>query len=269
MSTMNFVLNAFDDSVTLTTTATLPKFSPTAVSADADIELTVNVPLDVIRNTFYYRTDDVISSDSAFVYHFVDMSAWSTFESDINPKNGTVVSNYYKANDAIGKDFLRDIAQQLFQTSLGVDLFTNEAAVIADIESKCDLIAAAISAKLSTVDQTNGSLGELAVDSTSAVVSRRSNLYMPDTSGDSNITRVLLNTLLDADTGKPSRFTTVSDDAVAGAAGYYHVPFVAGDELHFKVTINSSETQFQLGTASVLLDERSYKVRMIVAATTV
>ena len=120
---INLVLSAFESNFTLQTSATLPDYEPALGAVDATIDLTVNVPLATIRNTFYYRTDDPITSDASFVYYYVDKSAWSTFSSDMNPFNGTVTDGYYGSNttDDIGKDFLRELAKQLFSTYIGAE----------------------------------------------------------------------------------------------------------------------------------------------------
>lgn len=266
MSTVNFVLGAFESTATLQTEAVLPDFDPAAISSDADITLTTQVALSALKNVFYYRTDDSIQDPNAFVYHFVDMSAWTNFSTDMNPKNGVVTSGYYGSNSAddIGKDFLRDLANQLFGTYIGADLFTNEDAVVSDIHARCDEIASAITATLTAVDQTNGTHSGIANDSTAG---RTAVKYMPDTDQSTNICRVILNTLLDQSSGQPSRFADIANNsAVVGLpAGYFHVPFVAGDELHFKVTVNSHANQeTTVGTTTNSLSPRTYKVRMVV-----
>jgi hypothetical protein len=218
-----------------------------------------------LQNVFYFRTDEDITSlptDSSFVYYYTDVSKWPTTVSatpirdTLNPTNGTVVANYYVTGDNMAKDFVRELGRQLFGTYLGADLFTNEDAVVTDIQTKCSTISVAIEDKIKSVDiHYGGALCSGVADA----------LYVKDNTSDSNICREMWLQLMHA---APTRFVDVTTLAYAGmAAGYYHIPFVAGDTLNFKVTVSPSAGQrAAVATGTTALGARSYMIKLNVTA---
>lgn len=257
---INLVLSAFESNFTLQTSATLPDYEPALGAVDATIDLSVNVPLATIRNTFYYRTDDPITSDASFVYYYVDKSAWGTFSGDMNPFNGTVTDGYYGSNttDDIGKDFLRELAKQLFSTYIGADLFTNEDAVVTDISTRCGEVATAIDTLMANVDVTATLQGP----------DGNGEYYKKDDTATTNLTREILNQMLDVTAGQPTRFDDVTVDAyTAKGTGYFHVPFAVGDTLSFKLTVSPKADQHTvIATGLSSMASRAYRVRMTVGA---
>jgi hypothetical protein len=256
MSSVNLVLTAFESTQQLTSSATVPQQTSTFTS-DATITLTTDVSAADLQNTFFFRSDDPILSDASFVYYYVDSSKWVGFNNTLNPKNGTVTTNEYVLNDAIGKDFIRHLAAGLFGTYLGADLFTNEDAVNADINTKCDEIATNISDKISALDLSSGDFGGLIDD-----VSGKK--YLPDNTSEENLGREMFNQLITAD---PSRFVGINDLTTGYTYngvddGFYKMPIVAGDSITFKVIlqpdISQNTTILTGGTAT----ERAYKVTL-------
>ena len=248
VSNVDLILTAFEQQFDLTLAAQL-----------IDPELTIDVSA-VIELT----TDDLITSvptDSSSVQYYVDKSLWTDFESNINPFRGTVTQNYFRNNttDNIGKDFLRELARQLFGTTLGVDLFTNEDAVSADISSQCDTVATAINTKLTNVDITNGLAG-MATDA-----SDNNSKYRGDDTADTNICRELLIQMLDISGGSVDRFVDISTNyAYPGKpAGYYRVPFVKGDTISYKLTVSpSADQRTKVATGDAVLNDRTYRIKL-------
>lgn len=263
VSNVDLILTAFEQQFDLTLAAQLVDPELT-MDVSAVIELTTDVSADVLSRVFYYKTDDLITSvptDSSSVQYYVDKSLWTDFESNINPFRGTVTQNYFRNNttDNIGKDFLRELARQLFGTTLGVDLFTNEDAVSADISSQCDTVATAINTKLTNVDITNGLAG-MATDA-----SDNNAKYRSDDTADTNICRELLIQMLDISGGSVDRFVDISTNyAYPGKpAGYYRVPFVKGDTISYKLTVSpSADQRTKVATGDAVLNDRTYRIKL-------
>ena len=256
--TINFVLTALNRQFQLSTGSSIPSYNPTLTS-DAVITLNTTVPEDVMQNTFFYRTDKDITLDASFVYYYVDSSKWTNKSTVLNPKNGVVTTNMYVSNDGVGKDFLRDLAKQLFGTYLGADLFTNEDSVITDVNAKCDDVATYAVALINSIDKTVGTSTLMKTDLSGAK-------YLDDQVSISNISRELFNQLM---TNAPARFsdTKLQKYNASGEDGFYKLPIFEGDTITFKMTISPSATQTTaVPTGLTSLLSRSYKVVMNVGA---
>jgi hypothetical protein len=251
-TSVNFVLSALNNVITLGTSGVIPSYT-LSLTSDATITLTNGITVEQAQNAFFFRTDDPITLDASFVYYYVDTAQWSNKEVVLSPKNGTVTSNAYVASDGVGKDFLRDLAKQLFGTHLGADLFTNEDAVISDINSKCDTVANNLISLLSSIDKTSGSLAGLQTDSSG-------NKYFNDNASTSNISRELFNQLM---TSAVSRFSNINTNYKKNGVedGMYRMPILAGDSITFKMTISPSSGQVvAVPTGPTALLSRTYTV---------
>lgn len=251
---VNIVLSAMNSQFTLSTSGAIPSINQMATS-DATIHLTYSVPATVLQETFFYRADEFITSDASFVYYYVDMSRWPGALNSLNPQNGTVVSNCYVANDDIAKDFMRNLAEQLFGTYLGADLFTNETEVAVDISLNCSTIAEEIIALLTSIDKTNGSIVGISTDSSG-------NKYMNDDRSSKNICREIFNELI---SNAPTRFENIKDNWPYNAGGvddgFYKMPVLPGDNVSFRITIAPAANQATaVPTGRTSLASRTYTV---------
>jgi hypothetical protein len=254
---MHLVLSAFDSSFALTTNGLVGE-KAVSISGDATITLSTTVSKDILRNTFFYRTDDVILGDSSFVYHYVDSAAFTNATSTLNPKNGTIASTTdgaYIAGDNISKDYLRDLAKQLFGTTLGVDLFSNEDAVVTNINSKCDDVATAVFSKLTDVNLSSASFTDASFNNYK---------YSKDDGADTNICRELLTQMYAL---APTRFSDGTSYAYTGNGntldGYFQIPFQSGDVISYKVTVTPAADQLTaIATGVSALTPRSYQVNL-------
>jgi hypothetical protein len=250
---VDLVLQAFDSSFVLTQQAILPDLSYT-IDVSAEITLTQQISASDLSGVFFFKTDEDITSlptDSSYVEYYVDRSQLTGGVATLNPFNGTVGTGSYVAADHLGKDFLRDMAQQLFNTHFGVDLFTNEDAVITDISTKSDTVAADIFTLIGNVDKTNG----INMGGTNATYGK----YKKDDISTTNLTREILNQLL---TLSPARFgdkTAIRKDAAV--AGVYGMPFVAGDTISYKLSVTAHPSQnTTVNTNKPALTTRTYRV---------
>ena len=254
---VNFVLSAFESSFTLSESATIPS-QVLSLTTDATITLSTSVAASVLQNTFFIRSDEDITLDASFVYYYTDTSKWSNAQTVLNPKNGIVTSNGYVASDNVSKDFIRDLARQLFGTYLGADMFTNEDSVVTDINSKCDTVASTIMALLTSIDKTSGSFSGMSTDLSGAK-------YLKDNTSSSNISRELMNQLFSS---APSRFVNIKDNYKYNATedGFYRLPILAGDTITFKLTLVPAAGQVSaVPTGPSSLNQRTYTVILNVA----
>ena len=256
---VNFVLTALNSSIQLSTSSVIPSYSQ-SFTADATITLNTSVSASVFQNTFYFRTDTDITSDASFVYYYVNTTNWPNKNTTLSARNGIVTSNGYVASDTGGKDFLRDLARQLFGTYLGADLFTNEDEVVSDINANFDTVADNIVTLLGSIDKSIGTFSGMATDSSG-------NKYLKDNTSVSNISRELFNEMI---TTAPDRFVDIKTNYkynVSVEDGFYKMPILAGDTVTFKVTIVPSSNQTTaVPTGPVTLASRSYTVILNVTA---
>lgn len=249
---VNFVLNAFNQEVTLITAAQIPAYTPT-ITTDATITLSTSVSAALLQSVFYFRSDEDITVDASFVYYYVNKTPWSNLSTVINPSNGIVTSNFYVANDNVSKDFIRDLARQLFGTYLGADMFTNEDAVVTDINSKCAAVAASIDSLIGSIDISSGNFAGMSTD-------EAGKKYFKDDLTTSNISREMFNILM---TAAPGRFVDISGNYNYNTVqdGYYKMPILTGDTISFKLTINPAEDQrTKVPTGPSVINQRTYAV---------
>jgi hypothetical protein len=184
---MNFVLTDLSSAVTLTQTGNL---TSQVLSISGDAVAVYLVKTSEIKKVFQFETDainvnDLSAQDMKF---YVDMSSWPSALNPLNPANAMMDVPVYSSgaissiskisgaaydhNKALVKhDFIRYIAQKMFNTYQAVDLFNNQLGVIQNIETVCDGSAAGhswhdISAALHSVS-TNGTNPGLLVDNNS------------------------------------------------------------------------------------------------------
>ena len=257
---INFIISAFERTFTLDKSATIPDYNPT-IDTDAVLTLTLPVLESVVQKTFYFRTDSLITEDQSNVHFYVDKSKWPLLLSHVNPKNGKVTGNPHFYNDEISKDFLRELAFQLFGTSLGVDLFTNEDDVVLDINHKCDMVANEIAALIHSIDKVSGTVSTM-INNTDSTEK-----YLDDSDTSShNISRELFNQLM---TIAPNRFSDISTNLLYNSThdGYYKMPIIAGDTITYKLTVRPSEGQRDaVNTSDKELKSRTYTILLPVGA---
>ena len=174
----------------------------------------------------------------------------------MNPKNGkikTTSDGAYVANDVISKDFLRDLARQLFGTYLGADLFTNEDSVATNINSKCDVVAANIMTKMQNVNIS--STANVHLDSS------LNYYFLKDDPSNLNICREIVTQMITQDN---ERFQNISGLSYSSTYdGYWKVPFQAGDVLKYKLTVTPASNQVTaIDTGSGAMTPRTYTVKL-------
>jgi hypothetical protein len=275
---MNFVLTDLSSAVTLTQTGNL---TSQVLSISGDAVAVYFVKTSEIKKVFQFETDaininDLSAQDMKF---YVDMASWPSALNPLNPSNAMMdvpvyssgaissisklSSAPYDHNKALVKhDFIRYIAQRMFNTYQAVDLFNNQLAVIQNIESVCDGSAAGrswydISAALHSVS-TNGTNPALLVDDNGLK-------YMTTASVSAdNLSRELFLQIVG---NQPDRLTVDPNGAsrVLGSAGTQDMIFYDGDTINFNLTINAASGQETVSGLTNIspIPSRTYVIKLV------
>lgn len=250
---VDLVLEAFDSNFVLTEQAVLPNLSYT-LDVSADITLTNQISATDLSGVFFFKTDDFDIPQE----YFLDESKFANVMTVLNPMNGIVSAGYFGSNtsDNLAKDFLRDMADQLFNTHFAVDLFTNEDAVVDDISFRSYVVSEIIWGKLSAVDITKTTLRGPDVSY---------GYYTTEDDTDvSNITRELVDQLL---TLAPNRFSnSVQNRLDPNIPKVYGIPLVAGDTISYKLAVSTHPSQIStIATGKPIIYTRTYRVKFVVS----
>jgi hypothetical protein len=234
---IDFVLSGLDTTVTMDLCGTLLAEDISVPSAEA--VAVFDMCLNVMRDIFKFQTDaSDINPDSAGddIQYSIDWQSWpntniahaSMFASDLvdipaateSVTGATYGSGYARTRSLVKHDFIRHLAQSLFNTYLGVDLFNNEQ------ELKDSLVRAG-----------GVVLNDVVTDLSGAHLLTNSNTTS------ANIGRSLLSQIGHAD---PARLTTSVPYGIQATTDFQSIPFVSGDTIIFNVTINPATNQHLL-----------------------
>jgi hypothetical protein len=255
------IVSAFNADITMTASGTLATSSVAAISSDADAVLTVS--LSDMRDMFQFQTDsaDVLNADATDIKYYLDKSKFPT----LNAANAMMdhlgaanpIASGLDANKMmIAHDFTRYLANELFGTYHGVDLFNNEVALLQDLRtlsgSGTGNVMGDIDTLLTAVDSTSGTDAGLATDGNSLK-------YLTNaTSGNANICKSIFEQLT---ANVPSRFSAISASDAKQA-----LPFVEDDVISFKLSITPATGQENLTSVGVIT-ARSYKIKLLLKTT--
>ena len=253
--------NHLDESI-IASSLQIPVSSPQLTGIDATVVIS-DVSANYLQNTFYFKTDAPIATELTDDVHcYVNTDEWPSMLTDLNAMNGTisVAQGAFVNNDVISKDFLRNVAQGLFGTHLGVDLFTNETTIRENLEVQTETLATNIKDQITDVGIGGGN--QYLVTDTSG------NKYFPDPPtdgspgpGTQDVTRALLLQFLQH---VPGRFSDLETQyQIANKPGFYKIPFLAGDSVSYAVTIhphNEQNSNVDTGTNAI---PRKYRVKLM------
>ena len=275
---MNFVLTDLSSAVTLTQTGNL---TSQVLSISGDAVAVFLVKTSEIKKVFQFETDainvnDLSAQDMKF---YVDMSSWPSALNPLNPANAMMDVPVYSSgaisaiskisgaaydhNKALVKhDFIRYIAQRMFNTYQAVDLFNNQLGVIQNIETVCDGTSAGrswydISAALYSVS-TNGTNPGLLVDNNGLKYMTTATVT-PD-----NLSRELFLQIVG---NQPDRLTANADGSsrVLGSADRQDMLFYDGDTINFNLTISPAAGQETVSGLSNIspIPSRTYVIKLL------
>ena len=247
---VSFTLEGFNQSFSLDVSGALAGEVPATI--DASCIAIYNVKTSDMMNVFKYEADsfDVNDTDASDIKYYVYMNAWpatlklnpvhahSLTPTPILPTAGDLVDN----KNLVKHDFVRYLALSLFNTPHGVDLFSNENALLTDLVQKGAVARLAIDASLNAVNQANAASGSAPHKYSTNVLN-----------SNANFSRVLLRQVANQ---APARFHGTAD-----ISGIHSIPFVDGDSISFKVSIDAASGQHNL-TGRSAFNTRVYKIRL-------
>jgi hypothetical protein len=252
--------NHLNESITALSLA-IPVSTPPLTGIDATV-VVPNISVALLQNTFYFKTDTPIATDATDDVHcYVDTTQWASMVTDLNAMSGTIsiAQGAYVNSDVISQDFLRNVANGLFGTHLGVDLFNNETVIRENLETQTLSLATTIQQKITEVS-IGGTNQYLVTDADG-------NKYFPDPPtdgspgpGTEDVTRALLTQLLQS---APSRFSNLSSYEITGKPGFYKMPLAAGDSVSYAVTINPHADQNTNVNTGSQAGPRKYRVKLV------
>jgi hypothetical protein len=249
---VNFTLTGLNQNFTIGVSGELAGDIPETL--DVSAVAVYNVRTSDMQAVFKFQSDsfDVNDVDASDLKYYVYMNAWPA-DGSLNPVHAGMSSGYILATagdivanrNLVKHDFVRYLAEKLFNTPHGVDLFSNEDALLSDLASKGAIAKAAIDASLNAVSHANATGGGSAGHkySTNALT------------GPANFTRELMRQIA---TQEPARFA-----GITGTTDIQSVPLADNDTISFKVSISPADNQNQLTLRPNPIETRVYQIKLV------
>lgn len=252
---VNFTLTGLNQTFTLGVSGELAGEAPATL--DVSAIAVYNVKLSDMQAVFKFQSDsfDVNDTDASDIKYYVYMNAWPA-SLKLNPVHAGALSStpilatggsVTADKNLVKHDFVRYLAEQLFNTPHGVDLFSNEDALLSDLVSKGVTARQAIDASLNAVNQANAANGSSPHKySTNALT------------GAANFSRELMRQVANA---APSRFAGISNVSTVQS-----VPLEVDDTISFKVSISPAANQHNLTSRPTAFNTRVYQIKLVLKA---
>ena len=293
---LNISLLEFDENVFLDTSGILSKsaYDPSFSQYDAVVDLDVN--LVHFRNMFGIESDSNFVDDDESNPALLDNVHFIVYQDQIASfipqigQNGIVTSGSEELKSSLGiavsqyarQDFVRHLANVLFNTPYATELFINEKGLVDSASSAFNTAWGNCQADLAKVSNT----GKNSTDHPYMTQADDGGdyYYLTDASsnafyGTKNICGEIYKQLVSRD---PERFRNTNTLSVAATAvngkglTQFYLPLIAGDKINIKITLNANSNQDTFGLtrdirpssfdpsgASILkLKPKSYLVRM-------
>jgi hypothetical protein len=221
---------------------------------------TVEVALSVVQGIFKFQTDsaditDSVPDDIKYYINYAGTGPFSTInpaELNIEAATGGLFDAAASGKKTLAHDYIRHLADKLFNTHFGVDLFNNEEELLASVVAGGNTVKSNISSVLSAISMTstNNAVG---------LVGTTPNRYLTDaTLAPDNICKAILEHMVHQES---SRFT-----GIAASAEAQSLPFQVNDALVFKLTVHShADQKVAIGETGPVAD-RDYRIKIKVIA---
>ena len=235
-------------------------YDDTQLSANWTIDASAEYLIDIsmIHDVFTFSTTvtDLSSASSVFLTandasqytnYYVNANMWDASNAIVNPyhalmKGGRIGGQeavLYAGNKSLVKhDFMRYIAQSLFNTHKGLDLITNEV----------------------SIRETLANIGHVSYHCGMLKVLEDASMVNPQTNADTthkNLSRAFVETLYNAE---PERFAGLNDGQI------HSIPFQINDYIAFKVKCTPAVNQEQLTNLSSPIPPRVYQIQLKIKA---
>lgn len=274
-SAIDFVLTHLESSATLSQLATVynqDAMAPIVRDAAGVLYLSQTQ----VRDIFKFRTDaaDVIDAAAEDIEYYVYDDKFTELE--INPANAMMnkpesfspialsgkETPYPDNKCLVAHDFVRHLALDLFGSHIGVDIFNNELALVQNIRTKCG------NGEEDVMGVINAAVKKVSVTSTETdfegLAGEAGSKYMTNANTTAeNLCRELFNQMISLQPARFAGLDETSDDSVPRP-----LPFLAGDSINFKLTINPGENQhvFIRGESGEPVASRIYEIRLKVVS---
>jgi hypothetical protein len=174
------------------------------------------------------------------------------------PESSQAVFNVNTPSEMLVKhDFIRYLSKKLFNTPMGTDLFSNQSALLNNLNSIGEIVSQDISAALWKYATTSSR--PVPADVTSGFILDPVTGFKA-TTGDlpteDNLGFILTNKLLEE---LPQRFNNLQ----LGPTNLFRLPILAGDSISFAFIINPSPGQNQV-TGVPPFGGRSYRIKIVI-----
>jgi hypothetical protein len=266
-----FYIQALDYDIGLNLLGDLVKTNPTLPQCDA--ECVFNVQVGLLQSVFKLWLDNMsidFTDASSNARYYVFTKNWINM--DMNIANALVIDGAISAvvNKQLmltKQDFLRYLAQKLFGTHLGTDLFKNEQGLLNDIGVQAHnawTTQMNILNKVSATSDTIISVSDPSYNTTSQTYpylqtdeTGKKYLTNMDTTAN-NITYQLMSIINHTD---PGRLASDFKTQTIGTDGLASVPFRAGDALYFYTNLAPAQGQ-ELLTGVPEIPTRKYALKI-------
>lgn len=263
---LSFILRSLNQETQCIDGVTLTKFTDT-LAFDAMAIFYVNI--DDMKNVFGYQLDgtNINNLDSENTKYYVDMEKWPA-NLTLNPSHAmmfnplstggfdisdTTISNSKKL---VKHDYIRYLAQRLFNTTRAVDLMSNEFEIIENLAGNGSLFTGMNSRNILDILKGISTNASTALDGTDA--NNNNKKYLTNnTSSQTNIVRSIIEQISNGD---PKRFSDLVDSSNNHLIR--PVPFIVDDKLHFTLKIKAAPSQNDLTKVSTIPD-RTYLISLI------
>jgi hypothetical protein len=256
-----------------------------ADSSDATVyagKAEIRVKQSVVQNLFQYWSDSTDMTNASAADLFYKVNYTSTEGYNATPASavplsadfvsGAIISLTDMNPDAqltnyLPQDYLRYLSKSLFNTTRGVDLFSNEAAVLTSIDVQSRL---ALNTRLNALKGGATTVEGVTTytnifDSNNIVIG---NPESPEETGSAvptgNPSYKILSRLLNTASGL-DRLVDISTYQV-DSTNWYKMPILTGDNIYFPLTISAPTDQQQLtnSTSTTVIADRVYQIRCVV-----
>ena len=268
---VNFTLEQFNSSVELDLCGNISQGYSVDVSYDAVAVLYAKTS--DIKNVFMFSTNDNYLSDSSEneIRFYVFMTNWPDTVS-LNPANAmmdqTLSENAISSVDSYGNiydstqmlvkhDFIRYLAQELFSSAFGVDLFSNNVDLLVNLTTICGNSYSSYA-----LYQINEALNSVSTDegTDENLLTDLSGYYYLRDAYDStnNISRELYYQILKTEY---DRFSDLENTSYPQP-----LPFKDGDTINYKITINAADNQHLLTGGTTSIPSRTYLIKLVLVS---
>lgn len=253
---VNFTLSGLNQSFVLGVSGELA--GEAAAALDVSCIAIYNVKLSDMLAVFKFQSDsfDVNDTDASDIKYYVDMGNWPA-NLKLNPVHAHTLTttpilesggDIAVEKNLVKHDFVRYLAQKLFNTPHGVDLFSNEDALLSDLVSKGATAYNTIKAALDAVNMSSAAHG---------ASSSKYSTNAENTSA--NFSRELLRQVA---YHAAARFGT----EVSNVSTIQSVPLAVNDTISFKVSISPYPAQHTLTSRPSAFDTRVYEIKLVLKA---